>query len=108
MRSQLVGPMLALVREAGGDAAALRKRFDLPRSAETEAELVLPLEQLHAFFDAAEQESRDRFIGVHVARSESVAAPTAFWSSRPALRPPSANRCAASSATFRSSTSWWR
>jgi AraC-like DNA-binding protein len=68
MRSQLVGPALALVREAGGDAGALIKRFQLPPSAETDAEVVLPLDRLQSFLDAAEIEARDPFLGIHVAQ----------------------------------------
>lgn len=69
MRSQLVGPALALVRRARGDADGLIARFQLPPTAERDAEVVLPLERLHAFFDAAEVEARDPFLGVHIAQS---------------------------------------
>ncbi len=68
MRSQLVGPVLALVREAGGDVAALMRRFSLPKSAERDAEVVLPLDQLQAFLDAAEAQARDPFLGIHIAQ----------------------------------------
>lgn len=66
MRSQLVGPALALVREAGGDAAALVRRFSLPDDAERAAEVVLPLDRLRAFLDAAAAEAGDPFLGVHL------------------------------------------
>jgi AraC-like DNA-binding protein len=41
----------------------------LPKTAERDAEVVLPLERLHAFFDAAEAEARDPMLGVHIAQS---------------------------------------
>jgi AraC-like DNA-binding protein len=67
MRSQLVGPALAVVREAGGDADGLIRRFELSREAERAAEVVLPLDRLHAFFDEAERAAGDPFLGLHVA-----------------------------------------
>jgi AraC-like DNA-binding protein len=67
MRSQLVGPALAVVREAGGDAGALARRFELPAGAERAAEVVLPLDRLHAFFDEAERAAGDPSLGLHVA-----------------------------------------
>src|SRR4051812_14464231 len=68
MRSQLVAPALELVREAGGDVAALLKQFALTKSAERYAEVVLPLDRLHAFLDAAERAAKDPFLGLHVAQ----------------------------------------
>jgi AraC-like DNA-binding protein len=68
MRSQLVGPALALVRQAGGDAAQLSRKFDLPASAERDAEVVLPIERLQQFLDAAADAARDPFLGVHLAQ----------------------------------------
>lgn len=67
MRSQLVGPALALVRAAGADAAALIDRFELPRTAESDVEVVLPMPTLHAFLDAAAEAARDPLLGVHLA-----------------------------------------
>jgi AraC-like DNA-binding protein len=67
MRSQLVGPVLARVRAAGGDPGALIRRFGLPATAEHDGEVVLPLEKLHALLDAAELAARDPFLGLHVA-----------------------------------------
>jgi AraC-like DNA-binding protein len=66
MRSQLVGPALSLVREAGGDAGRLAREFDLPAGAERAAEVALPIERLHAFLDAAG--AHDPFLGVHIAQ----------------------------------------
>src|SRR5437870_8284924 len=66
MRSLLVGPALALVREAGGDPAALVRQFALPASAERDAEVVLPIEKLHGFLDAAA--AYDPLLGVHIAQ----------------------------------------
>ena len=67
MRSQLVAPALALVAEAGGDVAGLIRRFALPPTAATDAEVVLPLGMLHGFLDAAEVEARDPVLGLHLA-----------------------------------------
>ncbi len=67
MRSQLVGPVLARVREAGGDAGALARRFQLPEGAEASPEVVLPLARLHQLLDAAAEASGDASLGLHVA-----------------------------------------
>ncbi len=67
MRSQLVGPVLARVRDGGADPAALIHRFGLPASAASDPEVVLPLRTLHALLDAAEQATGDRFLGLHLA-----------------------------------------
>ena len=67
MRSQLVGPVLARVQQAGGDAAALIARFGLPAGALTLPEVVLPLRALHQLLDAAEAATGDRFLGLHLA-----------------------------------------
>jgi AraC-like DNA-binding protein len=67
MRSQLIGPTLARVRAAGGDVGAVLASAGLDASAATAAEVVLPLPALYAFFDAAERESKDRFLGLHMA-----------------------------------------
>lgn len=53
MRSQLVAPALALVRERGGDTAALLRRFGLPAAADREPEVVLPLAALDELLEAA-------------------------------------------------------
>jgi AraC-like DNA-binding protein len=67
MRSPLVRPVLAYVRAKGGDPERLTRAFDLPPSAERDAEAVLPLEALHGFLDAAAAEIADPFLGLHVA-----------------------------------------
>src|SRR5688572_25200498 len=67
MRSQLVAPLCALVRTAGGDPVALLARFGLPPTAERDPEVVLPLADLRALLDAAEQATGDRFLGLHLA-----------------------------------------
>ncbi len=68
MRSQLVAPALAAVAAAGGDVAALRRRFALPASAATDAEVTLPLPAFRAFFDAAAEAAGDPALGVHLAQ----------------------------------------
>jgi AraC-like DNA-binding protein len=68
MRSQLVAPLLALVRERGGDPAALARRFELPPGIADQPEVVLPLRTLHALLDAAADAAGDRFLGVHLAQ----------------------------------------
>jgi AraC-like DNA-binding protein len=67
MRSQLVGPALSLVREAGGDVAELARTFALPPSAERDAEVVLAIDQLQRFLDEAAAAARDPFLGIHLA-----------------------------------------
>jgi AraC-like DNA-binding protein len=67
MRSRIVGPILGFVRSRGGDADALLRAFGLPSTAETDTEVVLPLPALHAFLEAAERESKDPFLGIHIA-----------------------------------------
>ncbi|MCC6997792.1 MAG: AraC family transcriptional regulator [Deltaproteobacteria bacterium] len=67
MRSQLVAPVLARVREAGADAAALARRFGVPADAAGAAEVALPLATLRALLDAAAEASADPFLGLHVA-----------------------------------------
>src|SRR5262245_2352441 len=76
IRSQLVAPMLTHVAQRGGDVAALVREFQLPRTASTDAEVVLPLARLQAFFGAAEVAARDPHLGLHVA----LAAPNGRWS----------------------------
>ena len=51
-RSQLVRPALALVRCAGHDPDELIRRFDLPRTAERDREVIVTLGTVHAFLDA--------------------------------------------------------
>lgn len=67
MPSALVGPVITYVRVRGGDADGLVRRFELPASVEWDPVTVLPLERLHALLDAAEQESNDPAMGLHVA-----------------------------------------
>jgi AraC-like DNA-binding protein len=67
MRSQTVGPTLAYVRECGGDPAAVAHSVGLPADAEHAADVMLPLAKVHAFYEAAALESRDPFLGVHLA-----------------------------------------
>ena len=51
-RSQLVSPALALVRRAGHDPDELIRRFDLPRTAERDREVIVTLGTVHGFLDA--------------------------------------------------------
>ncbi len=67
MRSQLVAPVLARVREAGADADALARRFGVPADAAGAAEVALPLPTLRALLEAAAEASADPFLGLHVA-----------------------------------------
>jgi AraC-like DNA-binding protein len=67
MRSQTVGPTLAYVRERGGDPAVVVRAVGLPADSEHAAELLLPLAKVHALYEAAALESRDPFLGVHLA-----------------------------------------
>jgi AraC-like DNA-binding protein len=66
MRSQLVGPLLALIERRGGDAAALLRRFDLPPTAATDDEVRVSLEGLRAILDAAALAAGDADLGVHL------------------------------------------
>ena len=47
------GAILQYVRERGGDSDALIRRFDLPRTSETDREVHLRLSTMYAFQDAA-------------------------------------------------------
>jgi len=70
MRSQLVGPALALVRaSAAGEAGvrALVDRFALPRDAESAAEVVLPLAALRDLLDAASSLAGESALGIRLA-----------------------------------------
>ncbi len=63
----MVGLAVSYVRAKGGDADGLIREFGLPHTVETDTEVVLPLPGLHAFLEAAERESKDPFMGLHVA-----------------------------------------
>jgi AraC-like DNA-binding protein len=67
MRSQLIAPLLAYVREQGLDERAFIQRFALPADAAEQPEVVLPLATMHALFDHAAAELRDPCLGVHLA-----------------------------------------
>jgi AraC-like DNA-binding protein len=69
MRSQLVAPALALVREAGGEVGPLLRDFSLPKTVEKDAEVTLPLDRLRAFLDAAALAAKDPFLGLHIAQN---------------------------------------
>jgi AraC-like DNA-binding protein len=66
MRSQLVGPLLALIERRGGDVGALLHRFDLPATAATDDEVRVSLEGLRAILDAAALAAGDPDLGVHL------------------------------------------
>jgi AraC-like DNA-binding protein len=69
MRSQLVAPTLALVRDARGPAAAaaLARRHPLPADADVAPEVVMPLAALRAFLDDAAATAAEPMLGVRVA-----------------------------------------
>jgi AraC-like DNA-binding protein len=66
MRSQLVGPLLALIERRGGDVGALLRRFDLPPTAPTDAEIRVPLDGLRTILDAAALAAGDPDLGIHL------------------------------------------
>lgn len=66
MHSWLVAPLLARVRDAGGDTAALRRRFHLPDDAERAEVCVLPLGTLDPLFEEAARVTGDPSIGLHL------------------------------------------
>jgi AraC-like DNA-binding protein len=68
MPTQLVGRAVALVRDAGGDADALIRAHELPRTVETDPFVLLPVSRIRAVLDAAERAARDPFLGVNIAR----------------------------------------
>ncbi len=70
MRTLLVSPALTLVREAGVEArvvAELLTRFELPQSAELDAEVVMPVARLASFLDEAASLAKDPFLGLRIA-----------------------------------------
>jgi AraC-like DNA-binding protein len=69
IRSQLVGAVLAHLTARGADAALLARDFALSPTAASDPEVVLPLERLRAFFDAAADAVRDPHLGLSVART---------------------------------------
>jgi AraC-like DNA-binding protein len=69
MRSQLVGPLLALIERRGGDVGALLRRFDLPATAATDEEIRVPLEGLRAILDAAANAAGDPDLGIHLGQA---------------------------------------
>src|ERR1700722_10787596 len=67
LRSQLVAPAMAMVREAGGDVEGLLRRFDLPPSAETSADVLLPVKALQGLLDGAAEASGEPNLGLRIA-----------------------------------------
>jgi len=67
MRSQLVAPALAIVREAGADPRAMIDAYDLPDDAASAPEVVLPLARLRDFLDDAAARAREPMLGVRIA-----------------------------------------
>jgi AraC-like DNA-binding protein len=69
MRSQLIAPTLALVRDARGAAAAtaLARRHDLPAGAADAPEVALPLAGLRALLDDAAATAGEPMLGVRLA-----------------------------------------
>jgi AraC-like DNA-binding protein len=66
MRSLLVAPLLARVREAGHDPATIVRHFGLGPRAETDAGLVTSLATLGAIFEVAAEMLGDPFVGLHL------------------------------------------
>ena len=66
LRSQLVRPVLQLVRERGGDAGRLITAFGLPPDVEQVPEVMVDLDVYYRLMDAAADAARDPFIGLHV------------------------------------------
>jgi AraC-like DNA-binding protein len=66
MSVRLIGPTLARVRAAGGDADRLLRAFSLPATVETDAVAWLPLRVLRAFFEAAAEAAGDPDLGLHL------------------------------------------
>jgi AraC-like DNA-binding protein len=67
IRTQIVRAALTRVRASGGDIAKLIARFELPATAETDPDVVLPLSTLHGFLEAAEEAASDPFLGLRMA-----------------------------------------
>ena len=67
MRSLLVAPLLARVREKGHDPGLLLARFGLPTTAERDQGTTLALATLRDLFDATERLLGDPFVGLHLA-----------------------------------------
>lgn len=66
--SALIPHALGYVREHGGDAGALMKRFKLSPE-ELEASVTLPTESFRDFMEAAAEELDDPLFGLHVAKT---------------------------------------
>jgi AraC-like DNA-binding protein len=69
IRTQVVRAALTRVKAAGGDIARLLEQHGLPATAETDADVVLPLRTLHAFMESAERAARDPNLGLHMAEA---------------------------------------
>lgn len=67
LRSQLVAPAMAIVREAGGDVEGLLRRYDLPAEAETAPDVMLPVKALQELLDAAAEASGEPNLGLRIA-----------------------------------------
>lgn len=67
LRSQLVAPAMAMVREAGGDVEALLRRFDLPPGAAASADVLIPVKALQDLLDAAAQAAGEPNLGLRIA-----------------------------------------
>src|SRR5262245_39149458 len=61
MPTQLVGRAVAHVRQAGGDADALIRAHELPRTVEKDPFVLLPVPRIRAILDDAERAARDPF-----------------------------------------------
>ncbi len=67
MRTQVIASTLAYVRGRGADPAKLIAEFALPPTAEEDAEVLVSLSTLRAFYESAERLTEDPFLGIHVA-----------------------------------------
>jgi AraC-like DNA-binding protein len=72
-RSQLVPLVVQYLRERDIDTSGLIAKFGMIE-AEVEKDVTVPLERMHAFFDAAERLAGDPFLGVHVALFRQIGA----------------------------------
>ena len=65
-RFPIVRAALARVREAGAEPADLIQRFGLPRTAETDCDIILPLRTMHAFMDAVGEVTGEPLVGLQL------------------------------------------
>jgi AraC-like DNA-binding protein len=67
-RTPLVGPALAMARAAGLDVATVGRSYGLLRSAESDPEIVMPVDVLEDLLATLAERSQDPLFGLHLAR----------------------------------------